>query len=132
MKRKRSWLLFVLAAMIAASGFFLTPAAVFTKALPQQAAKHKGNFRKSGKKWKIDKIQAKKGEEVSWSAVESDLYFQFMDSTLFGEYTYTLKKPNTLTLVVKGAKGTYPYAIFRTADSTYVTGNSPPTVIIGD
>jgi hypothetical protein len=93
--------------------------------------KHQAELSKVAlKKWRIKRITAGKGDEVSWSATDSDLYFQFTDDKLFGEYHYTLRKQNTLTLEVKGNKGTYFYSIFSIADSAYVEGNSPPTIII--
>ncbi|MDZ7292004.1 MAG: hypothetical protein ONB44_19560 [candidate division KSB1 bacterium] len=130
MERKRFFVVASIALMISVIFYLVAPEELFTGAPQGVASKHKAVIKKAGKKWKIDKITAKKGDDVIWSASDSDLYFQFMDSTLFGEYTYTLKKTDTLVLKVKGASGIYKYAIFRTADSTYVEGNSPPTIII--
>jgi plastocyanin len=130
MERKRFLLLAAMVLVISLVAFLVAPHELFTAALQSSVSKHNAAMKKVDKKWKVDKITAKKGDDVMWSASDSDLYFQFMDSTLFGEYTYTLKKPKTLTLKVKGASGTYKYAIFRIADSTYVEGNSPPTIII--
>ncbi len=127
MKSKSFFGITAIASMVLMGGFLLAPHELLTQS-PQ--SRHNASIRKIGKKWKIDKVIAKKGDDVSWSASASDLYFQFMDSTLFGEYNYTLKKPMNLTLKVKGASGTYRYAIFNLADSTFVTGDSPPTIII--
>jgi len=130
MELKRRSLSAAIALMILTTGLLVAPPMLFTKAMQNPGKKHKPTIQKVGKKWKVSKVKAKKNDEVTWSATDSDLYFQFMDSTLFGEYTYKLKKPATLTLKVKGASGTYRYAIFRLADSSYVEGDSPPTIII--
>jgi len=127
MKSKRFLGITAIASIVLIGGFLLAPHELFTQS---QQTQHNTSIRKIGKKWKIDKVIAKKGDDVSWSASSTDLYFQFMDSTLFGEYNYTLKRPMNLTLKVKGASGTYRYSIFNIADSTFVTGNSPPTIII--
>jgi len=128
MKRKRFLLLAATALVISVAGFLAAPHEVFTEAM--QVKKHSAVIKKADKKWKVDKITAKKGDDVTWSSSNSDLYFQFMDATLFGEYNYTVKKSETLALKVKGASGTYKYAIFNMADSTYITGDSPPTIIV--
>ncbi len=129
MKRKRFLLLAATALVISVAGFLAVPHQVFTEAM--QVKTHSAAIKKvDKKKWKVDKITAKKDDVVAWSSSTSDLYFQFMDDVLFGEYTYTVKKSQTLALKVKGASGTYKYAIFNMADSTYITGDSPPTIII--
>lgn len=130
MRLKRLLLPAVLALLFAAAGFFVAPPELFTEVMPQAANKHNAAITKAGKDWKVGKVTAKKDEEVTWSAADSDLYFQFMDSTLFGAYNYTLKKSHTLTLKVKGSSGVYPYAIFHLTDLAFIKGNSPPTIII--
>jgi len=130
MKRQRFLSLVAMALVIAMAGFFFAPRVLFTQG--RRSLQKEAKFTKiSNKKWKVDPIHASQNDAVAWSDSTSDLYFHFMNATLFGVETQTLKKGNTLTLTVQTANnGTYHYAIFRTADSTYVTGNSPPTIII--
>jgi hypothetical protein len=92
------------------------------------------------KEWKVvdaedslvTKIKVKKGDEVTWEAHGSDLYFQFMDEQLFGGYTYYLEDGKKLKLVVgnKAEARTYKYAVFCIADLEYARGDSPPVIIV--
>lgn len=109
----------------------LVPSQLFTQSA-RKPVKKNAIFSKEGKKTRVAGIQVAQGDTISWSDPGSDLYFQFMDSTLVGGYTYVLKKGDPpLTLTVKTAKtGTYQYAIFRSADNSFVVGNSPPVIII--
>jgi hypothetical protein len=95
---------------------------------------------KVNKKWKavessdhtkID-IKAKRGQKIIWTAEGSDLYFQFMDENLVGNYTRTLKDGKKLTLVIgpNAKKGVNYYAVFCLSDSTYAEGGSPPKITI--
>ena len=126
MKFKSLWIVAAVASFCLV-GTILQPETGFTNPPPK---KIKAQFSKDGKKVKVQKIDAQKDDEVEWTASDGDLYFQFMDSDLFGDYNYMVKKGNTLTLTVKGKKGTYHYSIFSIADSSYVEGNSPPAIII--
>jgi len=45
-------------------------------------------------------VKARVGEKVVWDAEGSDLYFQFVDETLFGMYTTSIKRGDSLTLTV--------------------------------
>lgn len=130
MKRKRFWLLAVMALVIAAAGFLVAPRAQFAQS--KKSVKKEARFSKVGKKTKVDLMHATPGDTLTWSDPASDLYFYFMDATLLGVETQTLKKGSTLNLMVQSAakNGTYNYAIFRLADSTFVIGNTPPTIII--
>jgi len=131
MKPRRFRLLASMALAITVAGFLLAPPALLTQAGPKPEKK-KAKFSKAGKKTKVDRIHAARGDTVAWSDPTSDLYFQFMDASLFGVETRTVKKGSTLSLTVQAAakNGTYHYAIFRLADSTFVIGGSPPSVII--
>ena len=130
MKRKRILLLAAMALVLSVASFLVAPPVLFTQG--RRSVKKEAKFTKvANKKWRVDPVHASQNDEVAWSDSTSDLYFQFMNATLFGVETQTLKKGNTLTLTVQTAvNGAYHYAIFRTADSTYVIGNSPPTIII--
>jgi len=128
MKRKHFLSVALMALVIAVVGFLVAPRALFTQG---KKAKKEAKFSKVGNKTKVDLMHAAQGDTIAWSDPTSDLYFQFMDATLFGVETQTLKKGNTLSLTVKTAKeGTYDYAIFHIADSTFVISNSPPKIII--
>lgn len=130
MKRQRFLSLVAMALLIAVAGLFVDPSVLFTQG--RRSGQKQAKFTKiNNKRWKVDPIHASQNDVVAWSDSTSDLYFHFMNATLFGVETQTLKQGNTLTLTVQTAShGTYHYAIFRTADSTYVTGNSPPAIII--
>jgi hypothetical protein len=130
MKVKRLFWPAAIVVMMAVAGSLVAPLELFTAVAQRPMGKHNALMSKVGKKWRVGTLTMKKDDEVTWSATDSDLYFQFMDSTLFGEYTYVVKKANSLTLKVKGTSGTHRYAIFRTEDLSYVEGNSPPTIII--
>jgi hypothetical protein len=130
MKRQRFLSLVAMALLIAVAVLFVDPRVLFTQG-KRSAAKQARFTKISNKKWKVDPIHASQNDVVTWSDSTSDLYFHFMNATLFGVETQTLKKDSTLALTIKIANhGTYYYAIFRTADSTYVTGSSPPAIII--
>jgi len=73
------------------------------------------------------------GDTVVWNAPpESELYFQFMDDSLTGEFTEVANRGESLRLAIgKEAKeGDNPYAVFVLNDSTYARGESPPRLII--
>jgi hypothetical protein len=130
MKKKRFWLVASIVLMILIGGSLVVPYQLLTQVPQNPGNRHSAMMKKIGKKWRANRITAKRDEEISWSFQGADLYFQFMDSTLFGQYNYHLQKNGTLTLKVKGASGTYPYAIFNMADSSFVMGDSAPTIII--
>jgi hypothetical protein len=101
---------------------------------------HHLSITKVHNKWKVvdsvdtsrTAVSAKRGERIVWEADGSDVYFQFMDDKLFGDYTRSLKANQRLVMVVgNGARsGEHPYAVFCVADNEYATGDSPPKIII--
>lgn len=101
-------------------------------AAPPQSKNVKAKIeKKDNEKRKIEKLECQKGDTVSWEATDGDLYLQFMDKDLFGDYNYVVKKGTTLTLELKSEKkGTYFYSIFSSAEMDYVEGSSPPRIII--
>lgn len=129
MKRERIRLLHAFVVLVFAV-VLVSPDALFTQG--KQGAKKAAKFSKAGKATKIESLSAAEGDTLTWSDSSSDLYFHFMEASLLGVETQVLKKGETLSLVVQvGAKkGSYGYAIFRLDDLTFVTGNSPPTIII--
>ncbi len=78
------------------------------------------------------RVTAKRGEKVVWTAEGSDMYFQFIDQKLFGDYTRTLKAGQKLMLVVgnQAHSGENAYAVFCTATNEYARGDSPPKIIV--
>ncbi len=80
----------------------------------------------------VTKIKVKKGDEIIWEADGSDLYFQFMDKQLFGDYTYFLEDGKKLKLIVgdQAQAKTYKYAVFCIADLEFARGDSPPVIIV--
>ncbi|MEX0736051.1 MAG: hypothetical protein WD182_01320 [Bacteroidota bacterium] len=102
-----------------------------------QVKKHDISILKIKNRWKVvsatgDTVKAKRGEQIVWTAVGSDMYFQFMDDKLFGGFTRKLKAGQKLNLpVATGARrGVNAYAVFCLADKEFATGDSPPIIII--
>jgi len=115
--------------LIVVTAFLAAPHALYTQSA--RAIKKSAHFSKDGKKTKVAALHATQGDTITWSDPTSDLYFQFMDETLFGVETGNVQKGKTLSLAVKTARnGTYEYSIFRMADSSFVVGNSPPKIVI--
>jgi hypothetical protein len=87
---------------------------------------------------KVRKIIIKgKGDTVTCKAPDHmDLYLQFMDKSLFGEWFLKVLKNTTKTLTVQdGAQwGPHHYSIFCIDTNSgihgYAEGGSPPTIII--
>lgn len=126
MKRKDSLILLSIFAIFILAG--LLPDIIRAQG---NAQRKQARFDKAGNRWKIRAIHASKDDIVTWTDAGSDLYFHFMDDSVFGVETQFVSKGDTLKLAVKTTKnGVYPYAIFRTADSSFVTGDSPPKIII--
>jgi hypothetical protein len=98
------------------------------------------SIKKVKKKWKVvdatdstnTNIKGKRGQKIVWKAEGSDVYFQFMDDKLVGNYTRRLKDGQKLTLVIgpNAKKGVNYYAVFCLSDSTYAVGGSPPKLTI--
>ncbi len=104
---------------------------------------------KIGNVWKVvnatdttkTKIIVHKKDTIIWTAIGTDAYFQFPDSlfkpvgkedSLVNGYTKFVKSGHKLKLKVKDSapSGTYPYAVFCTADGVFARGDSPPKIII--
>lgn len=105
-----------------------------------QIKEHRISIKKIHNKWKtVDaldnsktRVVAKRGEKIVWTAEGSDLYFQFMDDKLFGDYTKVLKNGKQLVLVIgkNARKGSNRYAVFCLSDKEFATGNSPPEIVV--
>jgi len=122
------WILSIMIIMMA--GTIVISLDSFNNAVAGSKEKQ-AKFKKSGNKWKIDPIHASETDVVMWTDSSSDLYFQFMDDSLFGVETATLAKGDTLSLTVKTKKhGIYVYSIFRIADLSFITSDSPPKIIV--
>ncbi len=101
---------------------------------------HNVSFNKLDKKWKVHdpadrkktKVHAKKGEQITWEAGKSDIYFQFPDVSLFGEHTMMLEKGQKMSLKVNpnANAGKHSYAAFCLDDKCFAEGNSPPEIIV--
>ncbi len=78
------------------------------------------------------KIKAKKKDKITWKVEGTDVFFQFMDESLFGKSKSSGKKNKPVTLTIRDnvSVGTYKYAVFCLEDSTFATGYSPPVIII--
>ncbi len=107
---------------------------------PSQVKEHKLSIQKVKNKWKVvdemdttkTMVKAKRGERIVWIAKGSDVYFQFMDQKLFGDYTRSLKNGQRLVLTIgsQAKGGPNRYAVFCMADKAFATGESPPVIII--
>ena len=97
-------------------------------------------IKKVNKTWKVidatdslkTSIKAKKGQKITWTAVGTDVYFQFMDDKLVGKFKNALKDGKSISLNIgQNAKvGINPYAVFCMADLEFAEGNSPPVIIV--
>lgn len=104
------------------------------------SAQHELLVKKVRNEWKVvssqdetkTQIRAKRGDRISIQAEGSDIYFQFMDSKLFGDYTRVLKKGQQVVLnISRLAKvGSHRYAAFCLEDKVFATGESPPVIIV--
>jgi hypothetical protein len=136
MKSKRV-LLIVSTAIIFFLGSFLGKSFILSQ---NTIKEHELSVRKVKNKWKVvdsqdstkTKVIAKKNEKIVWTAEGSEVYFQFLDEKLFGDYTKKLKAGQKLKLTIgnKAKSGPNRYAVFCLADSTFATGDSPPEIII--
>ncbi len=77
-------------------------------------------------------VSVQRGEKVVWTSDSSDVFFQFLDSKLFGGFTKKLKAGHRLTLVVGNAakRGINYYAVFVLKDQQFAEGGSPPAVVV--
>jgi len=106
----------------------------------QRFKEHNVSFNKLAKKWKVHdpadnrktKVHAKKGEQITWVAGTSDIYFQFPDASLFGEYTLMLEKGQKMSLKVRqnAKSGIHSYAAVCLDDKCFAEGDSPPEIIV--
>ncbi|MEJ2636585.1 MAG: hypothetical protein P8184_14995 [Calditrichia bacterium] len=107
---------------------------------PQKPKEHKLSILKIKKKWKVarsndstqTRVVAQRGDKIVWKAKGSDVFFQFSDDKLFGEYNATLKNGKKLELTVgpEARSGPNVYSVFCLADSSFATGDSPPVIIV--
>lgn len=140
MKRSRLAVLAALTAALLLLVFLTDSHPLLSVEYQNPPAEHNLQVRKVRNKWKVVEsqdstkttVRAKKGEKIIWEAVGSDVYFQFMDDKLFGNYTRVLKDGHKLVLSVgNNAKtGVNHYAVFCIADLEYATGDSPPVIIV--
>ncbi len=77
-------------------------------------------------------VTVRRGEKVVWNSDSSDVFFQFLDTRLFGGFTRKLKAGHKLTLVVGSAArlGVHYYAVFVLKDQVFAEGGSPPSVTV--
>lgn len=87
------------------------------------------------------KVKVKRNTIITWTAVGSDVSFQFPDyifspvrsiDSLKSRSTKYLKNGKKLRLKVKNTvhAGTYEYAVFCISDAAFAIGGSPPKIII--
>ncbi len=130
---KKHIILLFISVLILGSGLFFTMTG-------QDVKKHQVTIKKINNEWRVvdsednskSVVRSKRGEQIIWTAEGSDVYFQFMDEKLVGNYTRTLKDGQKLVLNVgNGAKsGSNPYAVFCIKDKEFARGQSPPAIII--
>lgn len=136
----RTGLLAAFAVLILIGGLMNSPYKLFGVELQNPPAQHNLLVTKVQSKWKVvdaqdttsTTVKAKRGEQIIWTAKGSDVYFQFLDDKIFGDYARSLKDGKKLVLTVgAGAKtGPNPYAVFCISDLEYATGGSPPVIIV--
>ena len=115
-------------------------------------------IKKVNNEWKVvdesnaTQVKAKTGDKVTWTAVGTNAYFQFIEGKLMAKekdkdkaskkdeakslaeiyITNKVAAGESVSFIIRAsvAKGKYPYAVFCTADSVFATGDSPPKIII--
>lgn len=93
--------------------------------------RHTVSISKVKNKWHVPTVEARQGEEIRWTVQEKKAHLQFMDQSLFGEWTESVSPTEPLTLEVGNVDpDTYHYAVFCTADEEYAEGDTPPKIII--
>ena len=77
-------------------------------------------------------ITVRRGDRVRWVVQGSDASFQFLETTLFGDGSRTVRdgRPMVLAIRDEAADGIYPYSVFIHNDLEYARGQSPPRIII--
>jgi|GEM_PF-823164 len=145
--KKWRMLLFILMMSGSFFGYHLLP-------VNQQTVnkKHYVTIKKVDDQWKVvidsvesgkkEKLRVNKKETIIWSVEGSDAYFQFSSDSLFDpegkedslKYGYIkyLQDGRKLKLKIKkdAPTGTFIYAVFCLADSSFATEDSPPKIII--
>lgn len=138
MKRKSMFLMIAVALVILMAGFSGLSRKPASDMLPM-AKNVQLTIKKISGEWKVvftqdptKKVKAKKKDKITWNIEGTDVFFQFMDQGLFGEFKTHGKKGKKVTLTIRDniSIGTYNYAVFCLEDSTFATGNSPPVIII--
>lgn len=80
-------------------------------------------------------LAVSRGDTVVWHAPQNrEIFFQFMDQELTGEYTQELLPGKSLTLVIgeKAKSGEHKYAVFVYGAKSFAKGESPPRMMILD
>ena len=137
---KQRLIVALIAAVMILGGIIGKPPKVSAGEPQTKAAEHRFRVGKLNNMWKVYDskdfknrvITAKRGEKVIWSAMGSDVFLHFPDSTIFGATEASATDGKELALVVSAnAKpGKYTYSIFCAKEKTYATGDSPPVIII--
>jgi hypothetical protein len=140
MKLHRLVSLGVITALILIGGITTGPHGLFAVEQQNSPKEHPLHIKKMKGHWKVvdatdstkTLVKAKRGENISWMPLGSDVSFQFPDSTLFGTYSVTAKAGKELSLEVlpEAQPGRYTYSIFCLKDAVFATGDSPPVIII--
>ena len=141
MNQKTGWTIFVVGVLLMLFAITLEPNLLEAEPPQNSPKEHKLLIKKIKNKWKVvdasdttrTKIYAKRGEKITWTAVGTDAYFQFMGIKLFGNYTKSLKAGQKLTLVIgnKARLGIHQYAVFCLPDKEFAEGDSPPELDLG-
>jgi hypothetical protein len=83
----------------------------------------------------VKPVYVRKGDFVTWKAVDSDITFFFPDSNLFGETIGTIQKGKHKSLKVqlgtRSRKGEpFYYSVYHHGLKDFGHGNSSPAIII--
>ena len=109
--------------------------------MPPSPAKHHVHVKKVNANWKVvpltgsdSTLRVHPGDDITLTAIDSDLYLQFPDANIFkkNEYKHVILKGTAKTVTLKddAELGRYVYAAFCMASKDYADGNSPPVMII--
>lgn len=142
MKRKFIWVLSSIIILILLLGINNQTEGIDGEQMLKPVEDHQLLIKKIDGEWKVvladdsttTKVKAKKKDKITWTSEDTDVYFQFMEESLFGKYKDKMKKKDKLTLTItdNAELGIHKYAVFCVADSQFAIGGSPPEIDITD
>lgn len=144
MKNKKAIFLATISLLLFYAGYLVSTPSMESP-LP---SKYDLTIKKIGNKWKVvdsnnkTKVRVKGGDKITWTAVGSDVSFQFPSTKYLINETNNKGLPNGYQKPLKNGKkfklkiredakrDTIVYAVFVVKDGVFAEGGSPPRIII--